>query len=173
MDLRTTLLAEHSAAQAQKIVAYIGSDAQRMKALMQLFLGIEYRVTQRAAWPLGMIGEAQPQLIAPYFSVLVKKLKDPNVHPAVQRNITRIFQFIPLPKKQHGELMAICFDFIENVKTPIAVKATSLSILSRLAKTYPSIANEIKLIIEQNLPNASPGIKHRSLKVLNELSQLK
>ncbi len=172
MDLRTTILAEHSAAQAQKIVEYISADANKCKDLMQLFLGNEYRVTQRAAWPLGIIGEVQPQLIAPYFSVLLKKLKDENAHPAVQRNITRIFQFVSLPKKHHGELMAICFDFIEKVETPIAVQAASLSILCRLAKTYPAIANEIKLIIEKNLPNASAGVKHRSLKVLQELAAL-
>jgi hypothetical protein len=173
MDLRTTILAEHSATQAQKIVAFIGDDVKKFKTLMDLFLGFEYRITQRAAWPLGMIGEAQPQLIAPYFSALVKKLKDKTTHPAVQRNITRIFQFIPLPQKKHGELMDVCFGLLENVETPIAVKVFSLSILSRLAKTYPEIANEIKLIIEQNLPHASPGLKHRSMKVLKELAKLK
>ncbi len=150
----------------------MGSDAQKFKILIQLFLGNDYRITQRAAWPIGIIGEVQPQLIAPHFSALLKKLKDENAHPAVQRNITRIFQFVSLPKKQHGELMAICFGFIEKVETPIAVQAASLSILYRLAKTYPAIANEIKLIIEKNLLNASAGVKHRSLKVLQELAAL-
>ncbi len=47
--IKTLLLAEHSKAQTDKILAYIGNDSARFDELMQLFFHDEYRVVQRAA----------------------------------------------------------------------------------------------------------------------------
>ena len=52
MNLREALLKEHSKKQMLKIVKYIGNDQQRFDELMKLFLESEYRITQRAAWPV-------------------------------------------------------------------------------------------------------------------------
>jgi hypothetical protein len=52
MDLLKLLRAEHSKKQTDRIVDYIGADKDRFALLMKLFLQGEYRITQRAAWPL-------------------------------------------------------------------------------------------------------------------------
>jgi hypothetical protein len=52
MDLLKLLRAEHSKKQTDRIVHYIGADKDRFALLMKLFLQGEYRITQRAAWPL-------------------------------------------------------------------------------------------------------------------------
>lgn len=58
---------------------------------------------------------------------------------------------------------------IEEAGTPTAIKAFSLAILSRLAKEYPEIKNEIRLLIEANLEHASAGVRNRAKKVLKAL----
>jgi hypothetical protein len=172
MDLQAAILAEHSKENTLKIVAYIGNSKERFAQLMKLFLGKDYRTTQRAAWPLGIIGQQQPGLIQPYLSTLVTLLNNNNSQPsAVQRNITRILQTVPLPEAIHGKLMDACFKLVESIETPIAIKAFSLTILGRLAKEYPEIKNEIKLLIEANLEHASAGVKSRAEKVLRELNK--
>ncbi len=171
MDLQQTILAEHSKENTLKIVAYIGDNEKRFAKLMELFLGDDYRTTQRAAWPLGIIGRQHPQLIQSYLSTFVTMLGDKTKPSAVQRNITRILQTAPLPETIHGELMDACFKLVEAIDTPIAIKAFSLTILGRLAKEYPDIKNEIKLLIEANLEHASAGVKNRAEKVLKELGK--
>lgn len=63
MILRETILAEHSKAQKNLIVEWVGNNQQRFDELVNLFLQDEYRVTQRAAWPLSFIAIDEPSLI--------------------------------------------------------------------------------------------------------------
>ena len=67
MDLESALREERSKAQCNKIVAYIGSDKKKFAELMKIFFEGEYRVTQRAAWPMSYCVRKHPELITPYF----------------------------------------------------------------------------------------------------------
>src|SRR5580704_589148 len=139
MDLHQLLRSEHSKKQTDRIVRFIGDDKARFAVLIELFFGDEYRITQRAAWPLSYCVRAHPELIGPYFKPLLDNLKRKDIHVAVIRNTVRLLQDVDIPKKYHGRVMSTCFDFIQSVETPIAVKAFSLSILSGLADQYPEI----------------------------------
>jgi hypothetical protein len=72
IDLEQLLRQEHSKKQTDRIVRYIGSDKQRFTALVRLFFKSEYRITQRAAWPLSNCVRAHPELIQPYFKPLTR-----------------------------------------------------------------------------------------------------
>src|SRR5688572_25909986 len=122
MDIREALLKEHSKSQCRQIVDYIGNDKKKFAELMLLFFGDEYRVTQRAAWPLSYCVQQHPDLITTYFDRLLNIMQKPGVHHAVTRNITRLLQDIKIPKKYHGRIMTMCFDFISDINTPVAVK---------------------------------------------------
>ncbi|HEX7903159.1 MAG TPA: hypothetical protein VF487_04700 [Chitinophagaceae bacterium] len=169
MDLRKTILAVHSKAQSDKIVKWIGSDQQRFDELFNLFITDEYRVVQRAAWPLSYAAEAHPSFITKHFSGLVKNLGKPGLHDAVKRNTLRILQDIPIPKKFHGEVMNFCFAYITNPKEKPAVKAFSLTVLQNLSRQYPEIKNELKVIIESQWENESAAFRSRAKKILHHL----
>ena len=169
MDIRQALLKEHSKKQAHKIAAYVGSDKKRFDDLMKLFLGNEYRVTQRAAWIVGISVQKNPSLAKNYFKTLIALLDAPGAHPAVTRNIVRILQFIEIPKKFHGRLMDICFRFVSTPETAVAVKVFSLSILENLSTKYPEIKQELKLLIEETWPNSTAAFKSRARKILKSL----
>src|SRR4029077_20634695 len=109
MDLRATILAEHSKAQTNKIIKWIGSDQKRFDELFRLFLNDEYRVVQRAAWPLSYCVISHPQLIYKHFRKLLTNLKKPGIGDAVKRNTVRLLQHIQIPPKYHGEIMNLCF----------------------------------------------------------------
>lgn len=170
MILRETILAEHSKAQTEKIVKWIGSNQQRFDELFRLFLNDEYRVTQRAGWPLSYCVEKHPQLIQKHFTKLIKNLRKPNLHNAVKRNTIRILQNIPIPEKLHGEVMDLCFAYIIDPKENVAVKAFSLTVLLNLSRRYPDIRNELKIVIEERWPHETTGFHSRARKVLKELS---
>lgn len=169
MDLRKTILEEHSKAQTNKIIRWIGGDQKRFDELFNLFLNDEYRVIQRAAWPLGYCVINHPEFIQKHFSKLVKNLHKPTLHNAVKRNTVRLLQDITIPEKYHGEVMNICFEYIADPKEKVAIKAFSLSILQKLSHLYPEIKQELKAIIEDRWDYESAAFRSRAKKILKEL----
>ena len=70
MNLRNEILKEHSKAQCKKIETWIGNNQHRFDELFYLFLNDQYRVVQRAAWPLSYCVIHHPQLIKKHFAKL-------------------------------------------------------------------------------------------------------
>jgi hypothetical protein len=169
MDLLKLLREEHSKKQTDRIVSYIGADKNRFAELMKLFLKGEYRITQRAAWPLSYCVRYHPELIGPYFARLLDNLGRKDIHIAVIRNTVRLLQDVTIPKRYHGRVMTVCFDFVQAAETPIAVKAFSLSILSNLSADYPEILPELKLIIDEQWEHATPAFRSRARKILKNM----
>ena len=169
MDLRATILAEHSKAQANKIIKWIGDDQKRFDELFDLFLNDEYRVVQRAAWPLSYCVINHPELIQKHFAKLVKNMKKPNTGDSVKRNTVRLLQHITIPEKYHGDIMTICFDYIIDPEEKVAVKAFSLTILENLSKQYPEIKQELKAIIEDRWDAETAAFRSRAKKILKEI----
>jgi len=166
MNLREEILKEHSKAQCAKIVKWVGSDQKRFDELFHLFLHDEYRVVQRAAWPISYCVIACPSLINKHWKKLITYLKKPGLHNAVKRNSVRLMQDLEIPVKFHGEIMDICFRYLESPTEALAVKVFSMTVLSNLAKKYPEIIPELKIIIEDQLPDQTAGFKSRAKKII-------
>ena len=165
-NLRDEILKEHSLGQRNKIVQWIGNDQEKFNALFNLFLNDEYRITQRASWSLSKCVETHPEFINKLLGKLISNLQKPNLHDSVKRNTIRLLQYVNIPKKYHGEVMHICFSYVEAPKEAVAIKAFSLTVLGRLAKDYPEILPEIKLLIEEQLPHQTAAFKSRAKKML-------
>ncbi len=168
MKLRETILKEHSKANCTRIVNWIGQEQKRFDQLFNLFLNDEYRVVQRAAWPLSYIVIAHPRLIQKHFSKLIKNLHKPNIHDSVKRNTLRLLQEISIPKRFHGEVMSTCFDYIMSPTEKAAIKAFSLTILHNLSKQYPDIKQELKTVIEDRWDFETAAFHSRAKKILKE-----
>jgi hypothetical protein len=164
MHLRAAILEEHSRKQMLRIVDYVGNDKTRFKALMQLFLYDEYRVSQRAAWAVSNCIQQHPELTEKYLPILLDNLKNP-VHNAVIRNTIRILDMVEIPKKLHAQVINICYEYVAGRSTPIAVKAFSLSVLHKLSKIYPELKTELKSLIEDQLPTATAAFKSKAKKI--------
>jgi len=161
-NLREEILKEHSKVQCNKIVNWVGASQQHFDELFHLFLHDEYRVVQRAGWPVSYCVIGHPELIKKHWNSLIKNLEKPNLHNAVKRNSIRLLQDINIPEKYQGEVMDICFNYIASPAEAVAVKAFSLTVLTRLAKQYPEIIPEIKLLIEDQLSHQTAAFKVRA-----------
>ena len=170
MNIKVALLKEHSKKQCNKIVKWVGDDQKRFDELFDLFLNDEYRVVQRAGWPVSYCVEEHPVLIKKHFPRLLKNLGKKGIHDAVKRNTVRLLQYVSIPGKFHGEVMDLCFRYINSPAEPVAVKAFSITVLQNLAKQYPAIINEIKLVIEERWDYETVAFKTRARKLLKELS---
>lgn len=168
MHLEYEILKEHSKEQCGKIVAWVGSSQPRFDELFALFLQGEYRITQRASWPLSYCVEAHPGFIKKNFDKLLDNLQRPGLHDAVKRNTIRLLQYVTIPEKFQGKVMDICFAYVASPTEAVAVKAFSLTVLGNLAKIYPDILPEIKLLIEEQLPHQTAAFKSRAKHFLQQ-----
>jgi hypothetical protein len=171
MNLRDEILKEHSKSQCTKIVDWIGDSQKKFDELFHLFLNDEYRVIQRAAWPVSYCVIAYPQFIQKHWNKFFKNLQKQGLHVAVKRNSVRLLQDIDIPKKYEGDVMNICFDLLSSPTETVAVKAFSLSVLGKLSKQYPEIIPEIKLLIEEQIPHQTAAFKSRAKKFLKEVDK--
>lgn len=168
MKLREEILKEHSKEQCHKIVQWIGDDQKKFDELFKLFLHDEYRVVQRSAWPVSYAVIAHPAFINKHWKPFLKNLSKPNIHDAVKRNSMRLLQDLDIPQKYQGEIMNICFAYVESPTEAVAIKAFSLTILGNLAKQYPEIIPEIKLLIESQVESQTAAFKSRAKKLMKQ-----
>lgn len=170
MNIKTALLKEHSKKQCAAIVKFIGKDQKKFDELFDLFLHDEYRVVQRAGWPISYCVEKYPDLIKKHFAKLLKNVEKKGIHDAVKRNTVRLLQYVKIPEKFHGQVMDLCFRYISSPAEAVAIKAFSITVLQNLAKQYPEIINEIKLVIEERWNYETVAFKTRAKKLLNQFS---
>jgi hypothetical protein len=168
MNLREAILREHSKANCTRIVKWIGTDPKRFDVLVALFLNDEYRVVQRAAWPLSEIAIAHPSLIRKHLGKLLKQVRQTGLHEAVKRNTVRILQGIDIPERYHGDVMNLCFDYLVSPTEKPAVKAFSLTVLDKLSLLYPEIRQELRTIIEDQWDRETAAFRSRGRKILKK-----
>lgn len=171
MNIRTSLMAEHSKNQAVAVARYSTGSAKRFRALMDCFFSDEVRLAQRAAWSVRWAMELNTALLQPYLPALVDVLEKENVHDAVIRNALKVLDESEVPESCHGALMTACFRIVETPATAVALKAYALSILQKLAGIYPEIGQELKMIVEDNWDNYTAAFRSRGKKVLASISK--
>jgi len=170
MDIRATLLVEHTKANTMKIVNYIGSNQKRFDALMELFLANEYRVTQRAAMAVGHSADLHPKLIKKHLKSLLENLNSPDIHDAVKRNTVRLFdKHFDLPEELLGIAAELCFGYLDDPQEAVAVRAFSMGVLYKICLKEPELGNELIMVLEDHLPHGSAGFKSRGNKILAKL----
>jgi hypothetical protein len=87
----------------------------------------------------------------------------------VKRNGVRILQCIEIPNSLLGTVASLCFDYLNSVDAPIAVKANSMTVLTRIAEREPDLKRELRDSIELMLPYAGPGIRAHARMVMKRL----
>ena len=168
--LTSLILAEHSKAQTLRIARWIGHDADRFALLMEIFLGDVYRLTQRGSWILRYVGEAAPELLAPWLPRMLARLREPGIHDAVKRNVLNVFEdLVVLPETLHDELADICFILLGNPHEAVAIRCASMTILARICQDIPELKPELRLLIEEQAAHSTAGFKSRSRRILQNI----
>jgi hypothetical protein len=166
MNIREALRAEHSKRQTMAIVDHIGSDPKRFAELMSVFFEGEYRLTQRAAWPMNYCAERQPKLVYRYLPRLVAQLERDDVHDAVKRNVLRLMQFVDVPSRLKGKTYSICVDLIADPLQPVAIKVFAVTVAGKIARSSPDLMKELRLVLKEALPHSSVALHKRAHEVM-------
>ena len=161
MNLEAALLAEHSRRQRDLIVAWVGGEPRRFAKVVGVMLGDAPVLAQRAAWVVSVVAEAHPAWSRPHLGRLLDHLARPKLHPAVSRAIFRLLQFAPIPGVLEGRVLAVALAGLGG-PTAIAVKVCAMTVLKRLAADSPALLTEIRQLIDEQLPTASPAFRARA-----------
>ncbi len=170
MNIQNALIREHSKANTMRIVAYIGVNQERFDELMALLGGEDALIAQRAAWVVGHSGVKHPKLVQKHFQEMIDCLKKPKNHDAIKRNILRVWQFVSFPEAHIGEITDLCFDYLMSSKEAVAIKVFAMTILHNITKSIPELQNELRLLIEDQMPYGSAGFRSRGRKILKQIS---
>lgn len=167
MNIDEALRSEHSKSQTMRIVRYIGSDAERFAVLMDIFFEGEYRMSQRAAWPVSNCIKDHPELISPYLNKCIDLLTRKDAHVAVRRNVVRLLQYVEIPKALAGKVYSHCIDLIDDIGEPVAVRAFAITVATKIAKSEAALVNELQLVVKKHLPHTTIAFRKRSREILS------
>ena len=158
----------YSKSKIDRVVNYVNSDVERMGELMNCFFGADTRVSQLAAGSICYVAEKYPMLVEPYLEKMLLLSREPGIHNAIQRNTMRILRDLKeIPASIEGLAADTAFNFLENPNVAVAVRAFSMRVLFKISKKEPDLQKELKLIIENFLPNETlPGFTSTAKDIL-------
>jgi len=110
--------------------------------------------------------------VKPYIGRMIKRASEPAVHQAVSRNVTGVLQFVDIPKKDLGNVVNFCFNALVDTKTPVAVQANAMTVLTNVCKREPDMKHELKVAIEALMLNGSAAVTARGKRSLAQLEKL-
>lgn len=168
MEIRATLLQEHSRQNAENVMTAVIQDEDLLSELIALIKSDDVLLAQRAAWPIGLLGTEHYALLKPYVAELITCLDKP-LHPAISRNVYRVLQFIEVPEEHEGELFEYCARDLLDPKIPVAIKVFCMTVAYNICKKHSELKPELRLLIEQGLDQATAGYLSRSKKILKHL----
>lgn len=171
MTLQDKLFVENSKSYWIQLSKEVLNNNQ-IEELVGLFLGKDKKIAQRAAAIIMTIADMSPDVFEPFLNQLVHHLLQKPTETQ-KRNIMRIVDFVEIPTTLEVEIMNFCFQYLENPKESIAVRAFSMRVLGKLYSKYPEIKEELKTLVEMNLEqNPSPGIVNCGNKILKSLKNI-
>lgn len=165
MNIRESLLTEHSKEMAMKVCDYILAQPTKMPQLMDCFYDDNWRLNQVASWPLRFIATKNPEIIKPYLEGMIRFLEMPR-HDAVIRNTMAIFQFVEIPDELMGEVYERAFEYLMDIKRPTAIRAFSVTVLGNITDYYPDLILELIAELELQGEHGTAGFKNRVKRTL-------
>lgn len=148
-------------------------DQKIINLLLKYSLEGNSTLSFRASYSLIKIEEGTPGFLKPYYAKLISAMPGLK-HEGVTRSFLKILtltNIAELDSEYHGILTDCCFNWLNDSKSSIAIKAYSMELLYNLTLIYPELAFELSASIARNIEEGSAGIKARGRQILNKLSK--
>lgn len=166
MDLDEIFSTERSIKQAANAASLIRKNPLLIQELLKYLASDNKEQNQKAAFCFHKITDLDKSLLVPYQKQILPLLKAP-VHVAVKRCILRLYSIIEINDELAGQLVNECFCMLTNNTQPPAIKVFAMTTIAAIAQKYPDLMQELRPILEEQMPYASAGFKNRAMKILN------
>lgn len=170
MNLREILRLDPSRRNIDQIIKIVNRSPELFDSLWSIFIECNNPESRRAAWAIDILNEDLTFLEGSHLKTLVRMLPTFK-HDGLKRHSLRILERNAIPEECEGELVSICFKWLEAPNSPVAVKMYCLKILCGIAVKEPFIARELIDIIELQMVESTPGFKSIGTKVIRKLQK--
>lgn len=147
-----------------RAVDFVAKDETLIAELVDLSLSIDEHKSMKASWVLRYVAEKNKTLVEPHLSKIISHLNQSTY--SCQRSLLNIIDYYTISEELEDLTYDQCFKVLLDSKSSVANKATSMNILSKICLKYPELSNELILVIQDLLINATPGIKSKGNKVI-------
>lgn len=172
MSIHELLQEDHSRDRVVMIAEHIGDNQALFDELMVCILNGEERVTYRGAWIMSHCVDKHPQLAAKHIVSIIEKMQEKGASDAMKRSGTKVLIVVPLPDEDEetiGLVAELAFDFLGDMEQAVAIRANAMTVAYRIVCLVPELKNELKLMIEVQMPTGSAAITSRGRKILKKL----
>jgi hypothetical protein len=171
MDIRAQLEIELSRWNIDYVSNYVGNDPDRFHELWTIIFPENYPTSPRAAWAMEGIIVENPDMIRPYLEQLLTIL--PGIrHDGIKRHMMKILTFQQIPEKYLGNLIDLCFEWMQKAELPVAVKVHSMQVIFNTLHLYPELKDEFIAVVEDQVPKNSVGFKSRARRLIARLDKM-
>lgn len=125
---------------------------------IHLLQGSNKILSQQAATVLHHASDVNVSLFEPFLPKLIQVLENP-IHDSGPRMIFRIFRKIEIPQGNLGNVIDLCFKYLNDPKTPVAIKVNAMYTIARYFDQYPDLKHEFKAATETNPSKDLPSFK--------------
>jgi hypothetical protein len=166
------LLADSSKKLADLTASMVYDNPSLLKLLIEVSWLDQDPWSQRASRVVSICCCRYPEMFQPQSSTIISRLKKVHVESVI-RNFLKILAEVTVMLKDRNktQLLNLCFDYLTG-NYSVAVKVYSMQILYNLSLEIPEIAVELSNILEESLPDASPGYRSRGEKILRKLHKI-
>ena len=174
MDIRAALEEEHSKAQTMRLVEYVGKSPARFGEIVEVILGGDPLLAQRAAWAISHCAETNPSVVEPHLCRLIENLHQrEGLHDAIKRNTMKAASILDVPDDIAGLAADLAFGFLASPEEAVAIRVYSMTMLLNLCRREPELCGELRLHLEQLLPSTrKPAFQSRGRMTLEKLDKL-
>ena len=169
MELKTRNFDEIVGTNPSSTTPLLLKDPALLEDLVSYFLNTSGRKRFYAIWHLDHLNQAASSLLEPYKELLLEQLILEE-RTGTQREVLKILQDHTLNEESLGVLINYCFNRLNSVDCPVAVKMHCMLHLERACGLYPELAHELTESIQMQMENASAGFKSRAKKILRKFS---
>lgn len=170
-ELKKLILDEHSKAQALVIADIVRQKPELIADLFSYTFANEEPLSRRAAWPLRILGDQNPELLKDRIEEIINHLESIK-SSAVLRNILALLVNSRIPENKKTYLLNFSSQAILNPESPIAVIAHATGIFIKIADGEIILVKELLLMLEQIGTNSGGGIKSKIKHVKIALQKL-
>jgi hypothetical protein len=167
--LADMLMAGNTRFNTELVAAHIGTDEVLFEELITIMVTTKTPLPERAAWVMSTVTDSYPWMIFPHFNRIIDHMFHCS-NSSLNRNILRLLTNIEIPEEKTGEIFEFCYKSLNDQKQPPAVRVHAMQILFNISEKEPDLKPELKLLIENQLENASTGFANRAEKLIKKLS---
>lgn len=168
-ELKNLINSSKGRAHTDRLVELLRAHPEWHKILIDIYLSDEEPVSRKIIWAIDLYADEDPTLVTPYLEAIADRLKTFR-HNALKRHSLHLLSRFPLPARNLGKLVDICFTWLLDRNQDVSVKAYCMDILYRISLSESGLKQELADSIELRLAEETPGFQNRGRKILRKLS---